>query len=85
MASYNVEIKRSAAKELEHLPPKDRTRIIARIRALATDPRPAGCEKLSGQDRYRVRQGNYRILYEIDDTVVLVVVVRIAHRREVYG
>lgn len=84
MASYNVEIKRSAAKELEHLPPKDRTRIIARIRALATDPRPAGCEKLSGQDRYRVRQGNYRILYEIDDTVVLVVVVRIAHRREVY-
>lgn len=85
MASYNVEIKRSAAKELEHLPPKDRTRIIARIRALATDPRPAGCEKLSGQDRYRLRQGNYRILYEIDDTVVLVVVVRIAHRREVYG
>lgn len=84
MASYNVEIKRSAAKELEHLPPKDRTRIIARIRALATDPRPAGCEKLSGQDRYRLRQGNYRILYEIDDTVVLVVVVRIAHRREVY-
>lgn len=83
MASYNVAIKRSAAKELEHLPPKDRTRIIARIRALATDPRPAGCEKLSGQDRYRVRQGNYRILYEIGVAVVLVIEVHIAHRREV--
>ena len=84
MASYKLEIKRSAAKELEHLPAKDRTRIIARLRALAADPRPPGCEKLSGQDRYRVRQGNYRILYEINDSIVLVIVVRIAHRREVY-
>lgn len=84
MASYSVEIKRSAAKELEQLPPKDRTRIVARIRALAGNPRPPGCEKLSGQERYRVRQGNYRILYEIDDAVVRVIVVRIAHRRDVY-
>ena len=84
MASYSVEIKRSAAKELEHLPPKDRARIVTRIRALAGDPRPSGCEKLSGQDRYRVRQGDYRILYEIEDAVVRVIVVRIAHRRDVY-
>lgn len=84
MASYSVEIKRSAAKELAHLPPKDRTRIAARVRALANDPRPPGCEKLSGQDRYRVRQGDYRILYEIEDAVVRVIVVRIAHRRDVY-
>lgn len=84
MASYSVEIKRSAAKELEQLPPKDRTRIVTRIRALAGTPRPPGCEKLSGQERYRVRQGNYRILYEIDDAVFRVIVVRIAHRRDAY-
>ena len=84
MASYSVEIKRSAAKELERLPPKDRTRIVTRIRTLAGNPRPPGCEKLSGQERYRVRQGSYRILYEIDDAVVRVIVVRIAHRRDVY-
>jgi mRNA interferase RelE/StbE len=84
VASYSVEIKRSAAKELEQLPPRDRSRIVTRIRALAGNPRPPGCEKLSGQERYRVRQGNYRILYEIDDAVVRVIVVRIAHRRDVY-
>ena len=84
MASYSVEIKRSAAKELERLPPKDRTRIVTRIRALAGNPRPPRCERLSGQERYRVRQGSYRILYEIDDAVVRVIVVRIAHRRDAY-
>ena len=84
MANYNVALKRSAVKELEQLPPKDRTRIVTRIRALAANPRPPGCEKLSGQERYRVRQGNYRILYEIDAAVVRVIVVRIAHRRDVY-
>ena len=84
MASYSIEIKRSAAKELTQLPPKDRGRIIARIQALADDPRPVGAEKLSGQDRYRVRQGDYRILYEIEDEVLRIVVVKIGHRRDVY-
>ncbi len=84
MASYNLEIKRSAVKELEDLPAKDRSRIVARIQLLADDPRPPGSEKLSGQERYRVRQGDYRILYEIHDQVLLIVVVRIGHRREVY-
>ncbi|HXU29983.1 MAG TPA: type II toxin-antitoxin system RelE/ParE family toxin [Thermoanaerobaculia bacterium] len=84
MASYNLEIKRSAAKDLEDLPAKDRGRIVARIHLLAEDPRPHGAEKLSGQERYRVRQGDYRILYEIHDQVLLIVVVRIGHRREVY-
>ncbi len=84
MASYSIEIKRSAAKELAELPKQDRLRVIARIEQLAHDPRPSGSEKLSGQERYRVRQGDYRILYEIHDHVLVVVVVRIGHRREVY-
>jgi len=84
VASYSIEIKRSAAKELAELPKQDRHRVIARIENLAHDPRPSGSEKLSGQERYRVRQGDYRILYEIHDHVLVVVVVRIGHRREVY-
>ncbi len=84
MASYSLQIKPSAAKELEALPKKDRQRVVARIQGLATDPRPPGCEKLSGHDRYRVRQGDYRILYTVNDVALLVVVVKIGHRREVY-
>ena len=84
MASYSLEIKRSAAKELAQLPPKDRGRVVARIQALADDPRPVGAEKLSGQERYRVRQGDYRILYEIEDQILRIMVVKIWHRRDVY-
>ena len=84
MASYSLEIKRSAAKELAQLPPKDRGRVVARIQALADDPRPVGAEKLSGQERYRVRQGDYRILYEIEDQILRIMVVKIGHRRDVY-
>ena len=84
MASYSLEIKRSAAKELAQLPSKDRGRVVARIQSLADDPRPVGAEKLSGQERYRIRQGDYRILYEIEDQVLRVVVVKLGHRRDVY-
>jgi len=77
VASYSLEIKRSAAKELAQLPPKDRGRVVARIQALADDPRPVGAEKLSGQERYRVRQGDYRILYEIEDQILRIMVVKI--------
>lgn len=84
MASYSLEIKRSGAKELAQLPPKDRGRIVARIRALADDPRPAGAEKLSGQERYRVGQGGFRILYEIEDQILRIMVVKIGHRRDVH-
>ncbi len=84
MASYSLEIKRSAAKELAQLPSKDRGRVVARIQALAKDPRPVGAEKLSGQERYRVRQGDYRILYEIEDQILRIIVVKIGHRRDVY-
>ena len=84
MASYKLLIKPSAAKELEALPPKDRRRIVAKVRKLASEPRPAGAEKLSGQQKYRFRQGNYRVLYSVDDAESTVVVVKIGHRRDVY-
>jgi len=84
VARYKLLIKVSAAKEIEGIPKRDRQRVINRITKLADDPRCAGCEKLSGQERYRVRQGRYRILYTINDEEVIVVVVKVAHRREVY-
>jgi mRNA interferase RelE/StbE len=84
VASYKLLIKPSAAKELEALPKKDRQRIVTKIHSLSVEPRPPGCEKLSGQDLYRVRQGNYRILYTVHDADLLVVIITIGHRREVY-
>ena len=84
MANYKLQIKPSALKELEALPPKERQRIVAKTRKLAADPRPSGSEKLSGHQLYRVRQGNYRILYAIDDADLSLVVIKIGHRRDVY-
>lgn len=84
MADYKIEIKRSAAKELAKIEKKDRVRIIERIRALSLNPRPPQAKKLSGEEKYRLRQGNYRVLYQIFDDVITVVVVRVAHRREAY-
>jgi mRNA interferase RelE/StbE len=84
VASYSVLLTKSAAKELASVPTKDRQRIVTRIGALGNNPRPAGAEKLSGDDKYRIRQGNYRILYEIVDAELIVTVVRIGDRREVY-
>ncbi len=85
MASYRVFIKPSAAKELEAVgTKKDRTRLVVRIRSLAADRRPPGCQKLSGSEKYRIRQGAYRVVYLIEDDKLVVTVVRVAHRREVY-
>lgn len=86
MASYRLLIKPSAAKEIEAVGQKaDRQRIVARIGALADDPRPSGCEKLVGEiDRYRLRVGRYRVLYAIEDAGLVVLVVKVGHRREVY-
>ena len=86
MASYRLLIKPSAAKELEAVDPrKDRQRIVAGIRSLAEDPRPPGCEKLAGEDdRYRIRVGRYRVIYSVGDGELLVVVVRVGHRKDVY-
>ena len=84
MASYKLLIKSSAARELGALPAKDRSRIVAKIEALANHPRPRGSEKLSGEEKYRVRQCDYRILYSIEDASTTVTIVKIGHRREVY-
>lgn len=85
MASYRVEIKRSAAKELEAVgTKKDRERITEKILGLANEPRPAGAEKLTGKEQYRVRHGNFRVLYEIHDEIFLVTVVKIGDRKEIY-
>jgi mRNA interferase RelE/StbE len=85
VASYRVEIKKSAVKELETLGgKKDRERIVERILSLATEPRPVGVEKLTDKEQYRLRQGNYRILYEIRDDLLLVVVIKVGDRKEVY-
>ncbi len=84
MASYRLFIKPSAVKELEGLPLSQRRRVVTRMRRLATDLRPPGCEKLSGEEKYRIRQGPYRVLFTIDDPSYEVVIVRIAHRRDVY-
>jgi mRNA interferase RelE/StbE len=86
VAGYRVLIKQSAAKELEALPNKKaRQRVVARIRALAEEPWPVGCEMLSGRhDRYRVRQGIYRVVYSTSDKELFVFVVKVGHRKDVY-
>ncbi len=84
MASYKLLIRSSAAKELEAKPRKDRSRIVARIAGLAANPRPPGSEKLSGEEKYRLRQGDYRILYSILDAGMTVTTVKIGHRCEVH-
>ena len=84
MANYRLFIKPSAVKDIEALPKKDRGRVVAKIQSLASNPRPPGCEKLSDQELYRARQGNYRILYTVHDADLVVVVIKVGHRREVY-
>lgn len=84
MASYKILIKPSAVKEIEEIPLRDRRRIVARIQELSTDPRPPGCQKLSGQDKFRLRQGVYRIVYSVKDNELAVLVVKVGHRKDVY-
>ena len=84
MASYSILVKASAAKELEATPKKDRERLAAKIKGLGANPRPTGSERLSGEEKYRIRQGDYRILYLIEDATATVTIVKIGHRREVY-
>ena len=84
MASYELAFKRSVAKDLRSIPNKDVGRILKRIEGLCEDPRGEGCAKLSAQERYRVRQGIYRIVYEIRDQELIVTVVKVAHRSVIY-
>jgi mRNA interferase RelE/StbE len=85
VARFSVRIKKSARKELEAIATKaDRVRIVRKIQSLADNPRPAGSQKLSGLGRYRIRQGRYRILYTIKNAELIVYVIKIGHRRNVY-
>jgi mRNA interferase RelE/StbE len=82
---YSILVKPSAVKEIDGISrKKDRQRIVERIGKLADDPRPPGSEKLSGQDRYRLRQGDYRIVYSIADQDSTICVVKVGHRKDVY-
>jgi len=84
MGNFEVIFKRSVARDLRQIPKKDVAKILKRIETLRAEPRPPGVEKLSGQEKYRIRQGVYRILYEIRNNELIVVVVKIGHRRDVY-
>jgi mRNA interferase RelE/StbE len=84
MARYELRIRPSVAKDLRGIPKADIERILARMQGLRDDPRADGCEKLSGAELYRVRQGVYRIVYEIHDEWIVVEVIRVGHRSEVY-
>ena len=84
MAEYKIFFKKSVEKDFDAIPKKDLKRIIKRIGELAEDPRPPGCEKLTGLDRYRLRQGRYRIVYSIHDNKLTVWVVKVGHRKHIY-
>lgn len=84
MAKYKITLKRSAVREIERLPKDDLKRVLAKIDSLALEPRGEECIKLSGEEKYRVRVGHYRILYTIEDDVLVVCVVKVGHRKDVY-
>ena len=84
MAEYRVYFRESVEKDFSVMPKKDLRKILSRIEALATDPRPPGHEKLTGQERYRVRQGSYRVVYSIQDKELTIWVVKVGHRKDIY-
>jgi mRNA interferase RelE/StbE len=84
MAAYKLFFKRSVEKDFDGIPKKDLKRILNRIAALADNPRPPTCEKLTGQERYRLRQGRYRIVYSIQDDLLTVWIVKVRHRKHIY-
>ena len=84
MGKYKIIFRKSVAQDMRRIPNRDLRKILAAINSLSEEPRPSGVERLSGQEKYRVRQGNYRIIYEINDQEVIVVVVKVGHRKDVY-
>ena len=84
MAKYELVVRPSVSKDTEDIPTNDLKKILLKMKALCDDPRPPGSVKLSGMEYYRVRHGDYRIIYEIEDTRLIVVVVKVGHRREIY-
>jgi len=84
MARYSIRFKESVKKDLRKIPKREIQRILMRIESLSDNPRPPQSEMLTGDDKYRIRQGTYRILYEIEDDILTVCVVKVGHRRDVY-
>lgn len=84
MAKYEISVKKSAVKELEAIPKKELQKIIKKIRSLASDPRPEGSQKLSHREQYRLRQGDYRIIYSVQDDDSTVHIIKVGHRKEIY-
>ncbi|MGM0665183.1 MAG: type II toxin-antitoxin system RelE family toxin [Thermodesulfobacteriota bacterium] len=84
MAAYEIFFRESVWKELKKVPKADLKKILSRIEQLGNDPRPMGCEKLTGHELYRIRRGNYRIVYSIQDNELTVWVVKVGHRKDVY-
>ena len=84
MADYELAFRKSVVRDLRRIPRLDLRRILAAIESLAKQPRPAGLEKLSDRERYRIRQGDYRIIYEVFDDEMRVIVVKVGHQRDVY-
>ena len=84
MAAYKIYFKKSVEKDFKVIPKKDLVKILERIEALGEDPRPPGCEKLTGHQKYRLRQGRYRILYSIQDDELTIWVVKVGHRKDIY-
>ena len=85
MAKYKISFKKSVSKDFKNIPKKDVSKILGKIESLAENPRSEGCIKLSGSENYRVRQGLYRIIYEIRDDMLIINVVKVAHRSTVYN
>jgi mRNA interferase RelE/StbE len=84
MEKYKIEMKKSAVKELNSLPPKDILKIITKIKSLAVNPKPSGCIKLTNREDYRIRSGNYRIIYSINNDILVIEVIKIGHRKEIF-
>jgi mRNA interferase RelE/StbE len=84
MAEYEILFKESVWKDLKKIPKRELRKILSRVEKLGNDPRPMGCEKLTGEELYRIRQGNYRIVYSIQDNELTVWVIKVGHRKDVY-
>ena len=84
MAKYKILVKKSAEKELGKIPKKELLKILDKIKNLSDDPHPTGSIKLTNQEKYRIRVGNYRILYTVEDNILTVFVVKIGHRKDIY-
>ena len=84
MESYSIEFVKSVRKDFKGIPKVDAERILGKIESLSGDPRPVDCQKLTNEDAYRIRIGSYRVLYEIRDQVLIVLVLKVGHRKDIY-